>query len=170
MKTFCVASIYLLIFMSASFGALVTVPDTSAELPDVAAATIALLIDDGTAVKKGEARKFIVKVDNFHCDQYSRGPFDASDPLADLPTIKCRTGAENIKGTETGRPFTDSRAMSYLLQKIQNSSASNGVQFGDCAMGGYCSTFLKSISCTINTAIENFDKGGRWACTFVDGQ
>jgi hypothetical protein len=170
MKTLRVASVYMLAFISPAFGASVTVLDTSTTLPGAAAATLALLIDAGSTIKNIGNGSFIVEVKNFHCDQYSRGPFDASDPLAGLSTIKCRIEAINLKDTHTGRPFADSRAMSDLLQRIQDSSVNGAVQFSDCAMGGYCGTFVKSITCTINTAIQNFSNDGRWTCTFVDGQ
>lgn len=170
MKTLHVASVYMLAFISPSFGASVTVPDTSTALPEVAAATLALLVNSGSTIKKTGSGSFMLEIKNFHCDQYSRGAFDASDPLAGLSTIKCKIGAKNIKDASTGRPFADSRAMNDLLRKIQDTSVSGNVHFSDCAMGGYCGTFVKSIACTINTAIQNFSNGGRWACTFVDGQ
>lgn len=170
MKTLHVASTYMLAFISPSFGASVTVPDTSTALPEVAAATLALLVDAGSPIKKMGSGNFMVEIKNFHCDQYSRGAFDASDRLAGLSTIKCRIEARNLKDTHSGRPFADSRAMNDLLRKIQDTSVSVNVRFSDCAMGGYCGTFAKSITCTINTAIQNFNNGGRWACTFVDGQ
>jgi hypothetical protein len=37
-------------------------------------------------------------------------------------------------------------------------------------VGGYCGTFARSISCTIDTTIDNLNNGGRWICTFTDGQ
>jgi hypothetical protein len=167
MRTLCVASVYLLASMYPGFGASVTVRDTSTALAGVAAATLALLVDAGSPIKKIGSGNFIVEVKNLHCDQYSRGPFDASDPIAGLSTIKCRIDASNLKDTHTGRPFADGRAINDLLQRIQDSSGD--MQFGDCAMGGYCGTFVKSIACTIDTAIQNFNDGGRWTCTFVDG-
>jgi hypothetical protein len=170
MKTLRIASVYTLAFISPSFGASVTVPDTSTALPGVAAATLALLVDTGSTIQKIGSSNFIVEVKNFHCDQYSRGSFDASDRLAGLSTIKCRIEARNLKDTHTGRPFVDSRSMNDLLQRIQDTSVNGKVHFSDCAMGGYCGTFVKSITCTINTAIQNFNNGGRWTCTFVDGQ
>jgi hypothetical protein len=170
MKTVRIASVYILALISPSFGASVTVPDTSTALPGVAAATLALVVDAGLTIKKTESGKFIVEVRNFHCDQYSRDSFDASDRLAGLSTIKCRIEASNLKDTQTGRPFVDSRAMNDLLQRIQDASVNGNVHFSDCAMGGYCGTYVKSITCAINTAIQNFNNGGRWACTFVDGQ
>jgi hypothetical protein len=62
------------------------------------------------------------------------------------------------------------RAILELLDRIQNSTASNNAVFTDCASGGYCGTFAKSIKCTINTAIANLSNGGRWSCEFKDGQ
>lgn len=170
MKTLRIASIYMFASISPSFGASVTIPDTSTVLPGVASATLALIVDAGSTIKRIGSGNFIVEVENFHCDQYSRGSFDASDRFAGLSTIKCRIEARNLKDTHTGRPFADSRAMNDLLQKIQDTSINGNVHFSDCAMGGYCGTFAKSITCTINTAIQNFNNGGRWACTFVDGQ
>ena len=48
--------------------------------------------------------------------------------------------------------------MTDLLQKIQDSGESGGVQFGDCAMGGYRGTFVPSIKCTIDTTIEKLQQ------------
>ena len=50
---------------------------------------------------------------------------------------------------------------------IQNSSAGGGTVFTDCAMG-YCGTFAKSITCTIDTTDLNYSNGGPW-CTYADG-
>jgi hypothetical protein len=33
-----------------------------------------------------------------------------------------------------------------------------------------CGVFAKSITCTIDTNIQNFGTGGRWSCAYVDGQ
>jgi hypothetical protein len=72
--------------------------------------------------------------------------------------------------TTGGSPFAEARAMLELLDKIQNSTASNGAVFTDCASGGYCGTYAKSITCTIHTNIANFSNGGRWSCVYVDSQ
>ncbi len=71
---------------------------------------------------------------------------------------------------------TDEVVPSRLLDQLAfsaynfHSSASGGVQFGDCASGGYCGTYAQSINCTIDSSVDNFNNGGRWACTYPDGR
>jgi hypothetical protein len=156
--------------MSVGLAASVTISDTSSALPGVAAEVSAMLIDAGLPPQNSGGGKLTVEAHGFHCDRRSNAPLDAADPHAGLPTLKCRLNAKNLRDTKTGQPFAEARAVTDLLQKIQDSGESGGVQFGDCAMGGYCGTFVPSIKCTINTIIENFSNGGRWACAFSDGQ
>jgi hypothetical protein len=156
--------------MSASLAASVMVSDMSTALPGVAADTTALLVDAGLRVQSSGGGKFTVEAKGFHCDRRSNAPLDAADPHAGLPTLKCRINAKNQMGTKTGQAFAEARAMTELLEKIQDASQAGGIQFDDCAMGGYCGTFASSIRCTIDTAIENISDGGRWACTFTDGR
>ena len=167
MKTLYVASFFILALATPSFAASVTVVDNTAALPGVAADTTALLIDAGLPVKNAGGAKRTVEAKNFHCDQRNNGALDPSDVHAGLETIKCRINSKNKKDTHAGKPFGDQRALRSLLQKIQDSSASGGTTFTDCAMG-YCGTFAKSIKCTIDTS--NAFGNGRWSCTYVDGQ
>jgi hypothetical protein len=169
-RTAFLAIVFSLPLMSAGWAASVTVSDTFSALPGVAADTAAMLLDAGLRARRGRGTMFTVEARGFHCDRRSNAPLDAADPHAGLPALKCRLNAKNLKDTKTGQPFAEARAMTDLLQKIQDSSPSGGVQFGDCAMGGYCGTFVPSIKCTIDTAIENPSNGGRWACTFTDAQ
>jgi hypothetical protein len=128
-----------------------------------------MLIDAGLRVTGGGG-KFTVEAEDFHCDQRSNAPVDAADPHAGLPTLKCRINAKNERDTKSGQPFAEGRAMTDILDKIENAAENGGVAFGDCAMGGYCGTFVRAIKCTIDTRVENLNDGGRWACTFTDGQ
>ncbi len=159
----------LLSALSAADAASVTVSDTMPGLPGVALEATAMLVDAGLPVR-GSGGKLTVEVKGFHCDTRSNAPLDAADPHAGLPTLKCRINAKNEKDTKSGQPFAEARAMTHLLDKIQNAKDNGGVAFGDCAMGGYCGTFARAISCGIDTKIENFINGGRWSCTFTDGQ
>jgi hypothetical protein len=169
MKPLCVASFCILALATSSFAASVTVVDNTAALPGVAADTTALLLDAGLPVLNAGGAKRTVEAKKFHCDQHNNGALNASDVHAGLETIKCRINSTNQKGTHAGKPFGDQRALRYLLQKIQDSSAGGGTTFTDCATG-YCGTFAKSIKCTIDTSIPDFGTGGRWSCTYVDGQ
>jgi hypothetical protein len=169
MKTLCVASLCILALATSSFAASVTVVDSTAALPGVAPATAALLLDAGLSVQNAGGGKRTVQAKNFHCDERNNGALDPSDVHAGLETLACRINSKNQKGTLVGQPFGDRRALRDLLQKIQDSSAGNGTAFGDCAMG-YCGVFAKSIKCTIDTSIQDFSTGGRWSCTYVDGQ
>jgi hypothetical protein len=169
MKTLCLASFCGLALATSSFAASVTVADNTAALPGTAAATAALLLDAGLPVHNAGGGKHRVEAQNFHCDQRNNGALDASDVHAGLETLRCRINSKNQKDSHAGKPFGDQRALRDLLQKIQDSSAGGGTAFTDCAMG-YCGVFAKSITCAIDTKIENFDTGGRWSCTYVDGQ
>jgi hypothetical protein len=160
---------YLAATMSASLAASFTVSDMSTALPGVAADATAMLVDAGLRVQSSGGGKFTVEAKGLHCDRQSNAPLDAADPHAGLPTLRCRINAKNQKGTKTGQAFAEARAMSDLLGKIRDASDNGGVQFEDCAMGGYCGTFVQSIRCTIDTAIESISNGGRWSCTFTDG-
>jgi hypothetical protein len=153
----------------AAHAASVTVSDKSKELPGLARDTLALLIDAGLRVS-GDGGRFTVEAQAFHCDQHSNAPVDAADPHAGLPTVKCRINAKNERDTKSGAPFAEARAMTELLEKVENAAQNGGVAFADCAMGGYCGTFVRAIKCTIDTRVENLDNGGRFACTFTDGQ
>ena len=62
----------------------------------------------------------------------------------------------------------EARSFEVQSKQIQDSSASGGTTFVDCAMG-YCGVFAKSITCTINSNIQDFSSGGRLSCTYVDG-
>jgi len=158
----------LLSGVSAAPAASVTVSDTTPGLPGVAVEATAMLVDAGLPVRG--SGKLTVEVKGFHCDSRSNGALDAADPHGGLPTLKCRINAKNEKDGKSGQPFAEARALTHLLDKIQNAKDNGGVAFGDCAMGGYCGTFARSISCSIDTKVENFINGGRWSCTFTDGQ
>ena len=154
---------------SPSIAASVTVSDASTALPGVAVAVASMLVDAGFVPQNIGDGNFAIEAKNFHCDHYSRMALDASNPRAALPTDQCRINAKNLKGTKTGQVFGNGRAMGDLLQLIQGAGGNGGVQFSDCAMGGYCGTFVKSIKCIINTGVENFKNGGRRICTFING-
>jgi hypothetical protein len=158
----------LLSAVSAAAAASVTVSDTTPGLPGVAVEVTAMLVDAGLPVRG--SGKLTVEVKGFHCDSRSNGALDAADPHGGLPTLKCRINAKNEKDGKSGQPFAEARALTHLLDKIQNAKDNGGVAFGDCAMGGYCGTFARSISCTIDTKVESFINSGRWSCTFTDGQ
>jgi hypothetical protein len=169
MKIWVAALAMSLLISGASFAASVTVPDNSPTMPNVAATATAVLLDAGISAKKAGGGNFVVEAKGIHCDQHSNGPVDAADPHAGLPTVKCRIDAQNKKDTKSGRPFAEARTIFDLFDKVQQSGG-GGIQLTDCAMGGYCGAFAKSIRCTINTAVDDYSKGGRWSCVFTDGQ
>ena len=168
MKALCIASFCILCLATPGLAASVTVTDSSTVLPNAANDTTALLLGAGLTVRNAGGGKYVVVANNFHCDERNNGALDAADVHAGLETLKCRINSKNQKGTTAGTPFGDQRALRHLLQTIQDSSAAGGTVFTDCAMG-YCGTFAKSITCTIDTTIQNFSNGGRWSCTYVDG-
>ena len=154
---------------AAAHAASFTVSDKSSKLPGLARDTAAMLVDAGLRLN-GSGGKLTVEAQGFHCDQRSNAPVDAADPHAGLPTLRCRINAKNEKDTTSGQPFAEGRALTDLLEKIQNAAENGGVAFADCTMGGYCGTFVRTIRCTIDTHVENLNNGGRFACTFTDGQ
>jgi hypothetical protein len=170
MKTPMLVIVGSLSLMARAPAASVTVSDTSSALPGLALDATAMLIDAGLQPRGTGGGKLVVEARGLHCDRRSNAPVDAADPHAGVPTLKCRINAKNEKDTKSGQPFAEARAMSDLLEKIQSAGNNGGVAFSDCAMGGYCGTFARAISCTIDTKVENLNNGGRWSCTFTDGQ
>ena len=166
MKSLLAVLICSLAMTSATFAASVTVSDKSTTLPGVAAATTALLLDAGIRPQDAGGGVLTVEAKNFHCDQLTNAALDASNVRAGLPTLKCRINSQNKRGATAGQPFGEGRAMTDMLQKVQDAG---GAAFIDCAMG-YCGTFAQSISCIIDTKIGNFSNSGRWTCLYADGQ
>jgi len=166
MKALLVASVLSSVLASAAVAATVTVPDNSTTLAGVASAATALLLDAGLKPRNAGGGVLAVGAKNFHCDQLLNTATEALSMHAGLPTVKCRTNSPNKRGASAGPLFNDGRTMVELLQKVQGAG---GAVFSDCAMG-YCGIFAKSIKCTIDTKIDNYNNGGRWSCAFVDGQ
>jgi hypothetical protein len=154
--------------LSSGLAASVTVSDTSAGLPGVALDATAILIDAGLQLRNIGGGKFTVEAKGLHCDRRSNAPLDAADPHAGVATLKCRINARNEKDSKIGQPFAEGRAMTELLDKID--AGDSGVHFSDCAMGGYCGTYVRTITCTIDTTVQNFIASGRWSCVFTDGE
>lgn len=169
MKTLGLAFVCVLMTVSSGLAASVTVANDSAALPGVAASTAAILLDAGLPVKHAGGAKRSIEAKNFHCDVRNNGALDPSNVHSNLPTVKCRINSKNQQGSKAGKVFGDARALSDLLGKIQDSSASGGTTFSDCGMG-YCGTFAKSIKCTIDTSVQDVNSGARLSCTYVDGQ
>jgi hypothetical protein len=164
MKAVLAASVCSIISTSAAFSASVTLAGNST---GVAAAIAALLLDAGVTPKDAGGGVFVVEAKNFHCDQHSNAAVDSSNARAALPSIKCRINSRNQRGARSGQAFGEGRAMLELLQKAQ---AEGGVEFTDCAMGGYCGTFAKMIKCTVDTKIDDVGDSRRWNCIFDDGR
>src|ERR1700722_17885023 len=102
MKTLCLASFCILALATSGFAASVTVVDSTAALPGVAADTTALLLDAGLAVHNAGGGKHTVEAKNFHCDERNNGALDPSDFHGGLETLKCRINSKNEKGTHVG--------------------------------------------------------------------
>lgn len=164
MKVVLVASVCSIVLKSAALSASVTV---AGDMAGVAATTAALLLDAGVVPKNAGGGVFVLEARNVHCDLYSNTAVDAFNFRAALPTIKCRINSRNMRRAQAGRALGDGRAMAELLRKAQ---ADGGVEFSDCAMGGYCSIFAKTVRCSIDTKIDEFDSGRRWSCVFDDGR
>jgi hypothetical protein len=164
MKAVLAASVCSIISTSAALSASVTLAGNSTS---VAATTAALLLDAGVSPKDAGGGVFVVEAKNFHCDQHSNAAVDSSNAHAALPSIKCRINSRNKRGAQSGQAFGEGRAMAEVLQKAQ---ADGVVEFTDCAMGGYCGIFAKTIKCTVDTKIDDVGDGRRWSCILDDGQ
>ncbi len=119
MRTLCIASFCILALATSSFATTVTVVDSTAALPGVAAATAALLLDAGLPVHNAGGGKRTVEAKKFHCDERNNGALDPSNVHAGLETLTCRINSKNQKGTTAGQPFGDRRALRDLLVQIQ---------------------------------------------------
>jgi hypothetical protein len=165
MKVALLASVCSIVATSAALSASVTMEGNSTS---IAAVTTAILLDAGVVLRDAGGGVFVLKAKNLHCDQHSNAAVDASDPRAAMTTVKCRIDSRNERGTDAGEAFGDGRAMIDLLQRAQ--AVGGGTDFADCAMGGYCGIFAKTIKCTIDTNIHDFGNGSRWSCVFDDGR
>jgi hypothetical protein len=156
--------------MSATgFAATVIVSNDTGDLGNVAAdMTAALLSSELVPLDVGDGQ-FALEAFYIHCSERSHTNWDSANPLAGLRTVVCRMNSEEGVDTKKGQVLADGQVLVDLLVKIQSSPNNGGVRFRDCAMGGYCGTFLKSIRCTINTLVE-VSVRGRWSCVLVDGQ
>lgn len=161
------AALALLAFATSSRAASITITDRASDLPTAARETIGILLDAGIAPRRIGPHRYAIEVRGFHCDLRSRGADDPDDPAAGVPTRKCRVGADDGQDTKSGRPFAEGRALLDILEEIAGKR--KGMVFSDCGMG-YCGAFAPVIRCTIDSRIESFDKGGRWACTYTDEQ
>ena len=168
MKELWLAAVFCATSGLAASAASLTVSDNAVDLPEVARTTTAVLLDAGLPAHSSGGGKFTVEARRVHCDQNSRGPFDASNPVAGLSTVKCRINSKNLKDTKAGTPFGEARVLNDLLIKIQQAGGGGSLQFNDCASGGYCGTYALSIKCTIDTKIEGFNGDGRWSCIYTD--
>jgi hypothetical protein len=166
MKALVIASVLSWSFTSVVSATSVTVSDKDAVLAGVAAETAALLLDSGLRPQNTGSGVLAVEAKGFHCDQLSNAAVDAMNARAGLPSVKCGTNSPNKRGSTAGPPFPDGRAMVDVLQKVQRAG---GVAFTDCAMG-YCGVFARSIRCAVDTKNADYQRGGRWTCTFTDGQ
>jgi hypothetical protein len=159
-------AVILFVTLTPAAATTITITDGATDLPETARETISILMDAGLPVRRIGDHRFVIEVHGFHCDLRSRGAYDPDDPRAGVPTRRCRVGAENGQDTRTGKTFGEGRALLGILEGI---AKQKGLQFADCAMG-YCGAYAANIRCTINTTVESFDKGGRWACAYTDEQ
>jgi hypothetical protein len=125
--------------------------------------TIGILTDAGFKLKDAGNGVFTVEVKNYHCDYRHRGAWPSEDPVAGVPTTVCRYNSKNVQDTKKGRIFREAYGMDSVLSVLDTEG---GVLFTDCGMG-YCGTFAKSISCSVDTKIQEFS-AGRFACTYTD--
>lgn len=150
----------------AAFATSITVKsdDLKQALAPLPQATIGLLSDLGFKLQDAGNGVFTVEVKNLHCDYRHRGAWPQEHPLAGVQTTICRYNSENVMNTTKGRLFKESRGLNDILNVLDQQGT---VVFTDCAMG-YCGTFAASISCTVDTKVQQFLKG-RFACTYTDG-
>lgn len=154
---------------SVGLAATVTVPDDSGELPNVAADMTATLLSAELIPLDIGNGQYVLEALNIQCSERAHSDWDPSNPLAALRTLVCRMNSDESPDTKKGQLFADGHVLLDLLIKIQSSPNNGGARFRDCAMGGYCGTFLKSARCTINTLVDP-SIHGRWRCVLVDGQ
>jgi hypothetical protein len=133
-----------------------------AALAKVPQQLLGILVDQGVRPKDLGNGKFSITAKNIHCDFRSRGAVE--DVTGGIASEVCRLNSENVKDSRRGQRLGDSRALVDSLREIED--ASIGGTYTDCAMG-YCGTFVKSLSCLIDTNIGEF-LAGRFACTLVD--
>ena len=162
-----VATLFLVCTAAPASAATIAITDRATDLPETARVTVGILMDAGVPVRNLGGQRYVIEVHGFHCDLRSRDALGAEDPTGGVSTVKCRIGADSTQDTKTGKPFGEGRALLETLEEIQQKRG--GVVFSDCGMG-YCGAYAPTIRCTINTKVESYEHGGRWACTYTDEQ
>jgi hypothetical protein len=151
-----------------SLAGTVEISDNSKILPGVAHQTTGILVNAGAPIEKISKDVYVVTAHGLNCEERTNNAVDSGEPESALETYKCRINSDNSFGSTKGQPFGDAGIMLELLGDIE-AKTSEKVIFTDTAMG-QSSTYVKTISCTIHTNIDNIENGGRWSCVYTDWQ
>jgi hypothetical protein len=121
---------------------------------------ISLLSDSGVALKKGANGVYTLKADKIRCDVSYNSAIEPTYPEAYLTKVDCRENAPELGTPMSGKPLTQAHA---LLDYFD----SDNFQLGDCELGGRCHTYVKSISCSVDTKVEADTGKGRFECVLT---
>lgn len=135
------------------------------DLTDVPQALLSILTDHGFKLKLLGGEKYGITVKAIHCDFRHRAAYDG--PIGGIATEVCRYNSKNQIDSVKGHKLSDSHEFAQLVERVQNSQAGGGL-FTDCAMG-YCGTFVKTLTCTVDVKIQDFF-AGRFTCALTDAE
>ena len=126
--------------------------NTKAVLP---ARLISLLSDAKLPLKAGKNGVYTIEAKKLFCKRGYRTAIEPSNPLFEIGTSSCF-----INSAQGSQPSgTEISQADGLFDFF-----SDKLDLTDCAMGGRCYTWVKSVICSIDTKIEIPQGAGRFTC------
>lgn len=124
--------------------------DAVMELGDVPQNLMAVLLDNKIAQVEIKPNVFEVSVKNVRCDFSSRDAMFPDSSEAGLALVKCYKDAV-VERNGNGTKLIESRYLYSVLETIEKYT---DLAISDCAMGGRCSSFVRTITCKVDLNVE----------------
>jgi hypothetical protein len=121
------------------------------ELAKLPQQIMATFVDQGFKQTEVSTNVYDLTIKGLRCDLQSNDALYPDYSNGGLPSVKCYVNADLETGG-VGTPVQESRYIQSLISLIE---AKAGGEYTDCAMGGKCTSFIKSIKCRID---ENQDE------------
>ena len=132
------------------------------ELSQIPQLWMATFVDQG--FRQTETRKGVweLTIKNLRCDTHTRDVLYPDYSNAGLPEVKCFVNAVPERGGR-GKAVQESRFIDELINRIEEHVPD--VHYGDCAMGGKCTSFIKAIHCISD--LNQAEMHDAFSCSFT---